>query len=174
MAVVTDPAACTGRVASTAPQGGGWTARRASPACPPGSRRRRPRRGRRCATASSRWRRGPRAPPSAKAPHRGPHAPPRPRRPPRGDHASEGGGHGLRNAALVAAGLAAAGGAAVVVTQNKDDAAASPPPSGSGLPATGVSGVYVGTETVNYSGGCVGTDDVVLNLQEGEACCRAS
>jgi hypothetical protein len=24
----------------------------------------------------------------------------------------------------------------------------------------------VGTETVTYSGGCVGTDDVVLNLQE--------
>jgi hypothetical protein len=29
-----------------------------------------------------------------------------------------------------------------------------------------VSGVYVGTETVNYAGGCVGTDDVVLNLRE--------
>ena len=38
--------------------------------------------------------------------------------------------------------------------------------AGSGLPPTGVSGVYVGTETVNYPGGCVGTDDVVLNLQE--------
>jgi hypothetical protein len=24
----------------------------------------------------------------------------------------------------------------------------------------------VGTETVNYAGGCMGTDDVVLNLQE--------
>jgi hypothetical protein len=75
----------------------------------------------------------------------------------------------LRNTALVAAGVAAAGGAAVAVSKNEE-------PQGtaailaSGLPPTGVSGTYVGIETVNYPGGCVGTDDVVLNLQEaGEA-----
>ena len=95
-----------------------------------------------------------------------PFSPPPP--PPRASAttASESGGHGLRNTALVAAGLAVAGGGVAVATQSKNDAAASPPPAGSGLPTTGVSGVYVGTESVSYSGSCVGTDDVVLNLQE--------
>jgi hypothetical protein len=76
----------------------------------------------------------------------------------------EGGGHGLRNTAIVV-GTAAAGGAAVALTR-QDEGGGGSPPTGSGLPPTGVSGVYVGTETVNYPGGCVGTDDVVLNLQE--------
>jgi hypothetical protein len=53
-----------------------------------------------------------------------------------------------------------------VALARRDEGTAEPAPSGSGLPPTGVSGVYVGTETINYSGGCVGTDDVVLSLQE--------
>ena len=56
----------------------------------------------------------------------------------------------------------------MVANQKNDGGAVTPPPVGSGLPASGVSGVYVGTETVNYSGGCLGTDDVVLNLQEAD------
>jgi hypothetical protein len=61
--------------------------------------------------------------------------------------------------------VAAAGGAAVAVTK-KDDGQGSAATSGNGLPTTGVSGIYVGTEAVNYPEGCVGTDDIVLNLQE--------
>jgi hypothetical protein len=74
-------------------------------------------------------------------------------------------GHGLRNSLIVGAGAAAAGGA-VVVSQGREDSGGPAATSGTGLPPTGPSGVYVGTETVNYPGGCIGTDDVLLNLQE--------
>jgi hypothetical protein len=69
----------------------------------------------------------------------------------------------------VGAGVAAAGGAALAISGNEDPGGGPAATTGTGLPPTGVSGVYVGTETVNYSGGCVGTDDVVLNLQAGRA-----
>jgi hypothetical protein len=71
----------------------------------------------------------------------------------------------LRNTALVVVGLAAAGGAAAVAAQ-KDDGSTPAASTGSGLPPTGVSGVYAGTETINYPGACAGTDDIVLSLQE--------
>jgi hypothetical protein len=35
-----------------------------------------------------------------------------------------------------------------------------------GLPAGGIGGVYVGSQTVNYGAGCSGVDDIVLNLRE--------
>ena len=76
-----------------------------------------------------------------------------------------GGGHGFRNAAIVLGGAAAAGGAAVAIRSSGGEAAP-PTTTGAGLPAGGVSGTYVGTESVVYSGSCTGTDDVVLNLQE--------
>jgi hypothetical protein len=65
----------------------------------------------------------------------------------------------------VGAGAAAAGGA-VVVAQGAKDSGGPNTTLGTGLPSTGASGVYVGTETINYAGGCVGVDDVVLSLQE--------
>jgi hypothetical protein len=71
----------------------------------------------------------------------------------------------LRNTALVVVGLGAAGGAAAVIAR-KEDGVPAAPNTGTGLPPTGVSGVYVGTETINYSATCSGTDDIVLNLQE--------
>jgi hypothetical protein len=89
-------------------------------------------------------------------------SPPPPAAPPAKDVS---GGHGLRNALIVGAGAAAAGGA-VAVAQGRKDPGGPAATLGTGLPPTGASGVYVGIETVNYPGGCVGTDDVVLNLQE--------
>ena len=169
VAVVADPAACPGRVASTSAAPGqraAWEAPAGEPRVPPGFEG---------TSSPASTGRAPAPPPTA-APH-APSAkgPPLPKPPPRmlpppesqaTTGAPKGGGHGLRNAAFVTLGLAAAGGAAVVATHTSDSSSTTPPPTGSGLPATGVSGVYVGTETVNYSAGCVGTDDVVLNLQE--------
>ena len=63
-------------------------------------------------------------------------------------------------------GAGAVAGGTVLVAREGDAGAATPSTSGSGLPASGVSGMYVGTETLNYSAGCVGTDDVVLHLQD--------
>lgn len=168
--VVTDPAACPGRVASTMPQGGAWTAPTGEPRVPPGFEGSAPpaAAGRPPAPPPPVASAAPAAPPSAKSPPRVPTAPPAlpPPSTAATTEAPKGGGHGLRNTALVATGLAAVGGGLIVATQDKGGTSASPPPSGSGLPASGVSGLYVGTESVNYSGGCVGTDDVVLNLQE--------
>ena len=168
VAVVADPATCPGRIASTAPgQRAAWDSPAGEPRVPPGFEGAAPpaRTGRVSAPPAA-------APPSPTAPSaKGPPPPPSPPRvaPTPGTKVTtqppKGGGHGLRTAALVTAGLAAAGGAAIVVTRNNGGTTATPP-KGSGLPPSGVSGVYVGTETVNYSGGCVGTDDVVLNLQE--------
>jgi hypothetical protein len=171
VAVVTDPAACPGRVASTTPgQGAAWTAPAGGPRVPPGFEGTAPpaSAGRPPAPPPAVAHTPPATAPSPKGPAPAP-TPPRTIPPPATTlttEAPKGGGHGLRNTALVAAGLAAAGGGVVVATQDKGGAAASPPPTGTGLPASGVSGVYVGTESVNYSGSCVGTDDVVLNLQE--------
>ncbi len=95
-------------------------------------------------------------------PTRRPVAPVEPAAPSTG--AATKGGHGLRNAAIVLGGAAAAGGAAEALRSEESG----PPPTtaGTGLPAGGVPGVYVGVETVVYSGSCTGTDDVVLNLQQ--------
>ena len=103
-------------------------------------------------------------PPPVSAPA-GPPArqPTTPSDPPAGD-----GGHGLRNAAIVIGGAAAAGGTALAIRSNGDPA--SPPATtGTGLPATGIPGTYVGTETIAYSGSCSGTDDIVLNLQQSSS-----
>ena len=172
VAVVADPTACPGRVASPAPgQRAAWDAPAGEPRVPPGFEGALP------PASAGRAPAPPRAAtptaPSVQGPLPAP-APPRVAPPAETKvqtQASTGGGHGLRTAALATAGLAtaglaAAGGAAIVVTQNGNGTTATPPPSGSGLPRSGVSGVYVGTETVSYSAGCVGTDDVVLNLQE--------
>ena len=165
VAVVANPTACRGRVASTAPgQRAAWDSPAGEPRMPPGFEGAEP-------PASNVG--SPALPPLAAStpttpPAKGaPPAPPRVAPPPdTGATTTRGGGHGHRTAALVTAGLAAAGGAAIVVTQNNGSTTATQRPAGSGLPPNGVSGVYVGTETVNYAGGCVGTDDVVLNLQE--------
>jgi hypothetical protein len=65
----------------------------------------------------------------------------------------------------VLGGAAAAGGAALAIGSGSERGAP-PPTTGSGLPASGIAGTYVGTETIEYSGSCTGTDDVVLNLQQ--------
>jgi hypothetical protein len=76
-----------------------------------------------------------------------------------------GAGKGRRTTALIVAGGAAAAGGAVAVAAR---GGASEPTTtlGSGLPPGGVSGVYVGTQSIAYAGGCSGLDDVVFNLQE--------
>jgi hypothetical protein len=76
-----------------------------------------------------------------------------------------GGGHGLRNAAIILGGAAAAGGGVVVARSSGGDSTP-PTTTGTGLPAGGVGGTYVGTESVVYSPSCTGTDDVVLHLQQ--------
>ncbi len=162
--VVADPATCPGRVAPAAPgQRAAWDSPAGAPRVPPGFEGTAP------PAAPTAVVPTPAAPPapSVKGPPTGPSSPralPRPETPPAAD-APKGGGHGLRTASLVTVGVAAAGGAAVAATR-KDESTAASPPAGSGLPATGVSGVYVGSETLNYAAGCAGTDDVVLSLQE--------
>ena len=157
--VASDAAACAGRPAPIAASGRAtWEAPPGAPRTPPGFEGARPP-GPRSTSASI-----PPPPPASGATT--PPAPPPRLQPPTASPAPAArdvGGHGLRNTAIVV-GTAAAGGAAVALTRK--DEGGSAPPTGSGLPPTGVSGVYVGTETVNYPGGCVGTDDVVLNLQE--------
>lgn len=157
--VASDAAACDGRPAPIAASGRAtWEAPPGAPRTPPGFEGTRPPAP---LSASAPVAPPPRSPSPGTAPMSPPRASPPAASP--APNTRDGGGHGLRNTAIVV-GTAAAGGAAVALTR-KDDGSGSPP-TGSGLPPTGVSGVYVGTETVNYPGGCVGTDDVVLNLQE--------
>lgn len=66
---------------------------------------------------------------------------------------------------IILGGAAAAGGTAVALRAS-DEPSTPATTMGSGLPSTGVAGVYVGIETITYSGTCTGTDDVVLNLQQ--------
>jgi len=166
VAVVAEREACAGAVASVAASAkdgrAAWDAPAGAPKMPPGFEGTPPS----TATATTGDRPAP-LPPPRKAEPVPPTAsrPPAPS-PPAAPAAPEtGGGHALRNVLIVGAGAAAAGGA-VVVAQNGQDSGGPATTSGTGLPSSGVSGVYVGRETVNYPGGCVGTDDVVLNLQE--------
>ena len=78
------------------------------------------------------------------------------------------GGHAARNLAIVAGAGAAAAGTAVAL-RNRGAATDGPPATtlGTGLPAGGIAGRYEGTETVDYPGGCRGTDDIVLSLDAG-------
>jgi hypothetical protein len=75
------------------------------------------------------------------------------------------GGHGLRNAVIVVGAAAAAGGTALALRSGGEQSGP-PATTGTGLPASGIAGTYVGTETIAYSGSCSGTDDLVLNLQQ--------
>jgi hypothetical protein len=170
VSVAPDAAACDGRPAPVATSGRAtWEAPPGAPRTPAGFEGARP--PAHPSTASvppptpaseATTKPAPRPPPGTPTtPMTPPRAPP-PSVPP-APATREGGGHGLRNTAIIV-GTAAAGGAAVALTR-KDEGGGGPP-AGSGLPPTGVSGVYVGTEAINYPGGCVGTDDVVLNLQE--------
>ncbi|HET9314255.1 MAG TPA: hypothetical protein VFQ51_01650 [Vicinamibacteria bacterium] len=77
-------------------------------------------------------------------------------------------GHGLRNAAIVVGGAAAAGGTALALRSGGAEGA-SPATTGSGLPPSGIPGLYVGTETITYSSSCSGTDDIVLELQQSSS-----
>jgi hypothetical protein len=94
-----------------------------------------------------------------------PLASPRPLPSPVPGEARSGGGHAVRNLAIVAGAGAAAGGAAVAL-RNRGGGGDAPPATtlGTGLPAGGIAGRYEGTETVDYPGGCTATDDVVLTL----------
>lgn len=162
VAVVTEAAACPGRVATIAKERATWDVPAGAPRIPPGFEgttavASTAPQGARATTATAP------APPSTTGPARP--APP-PSAPDAGSPSASGGGHGLRNVALVGLGVAAAGGAAVAISGDQDSGSGPAATTGTGLPPTGVSGVYVGTETVNYPGGCVGTDDIVLNLQE--------
>jgi hypothetical protein len=108
---------------------------------------------------------------TASVPARPPAPPPRatasPARPvPSG--ARTGGGHAVRNLAIVAGAGAAAGGTALALRNRTGGGIDAPPATtlGTGLPAGGIAGRYEGTETINYPGGCTGTDDVVLTLEQ--------
>jgi hypothetical protein len=151
--VVAEAGACVGRAATVAEGArASWQAPPGAPRTPPGFEGTLAKTARAAATPPAAA--SPRPVPRATAP-----APaPRPRAP------KESGGHGGRNALLVVAGAAAAGGTAVAVTRKAGEQ--SPATTlGTGLPQTGVPGVYVGTESLSYSPGCMGVDDVVLNLQ---------
>ncbi|MET0554634.1 MAG: hypothetical protein ABW221_16450 [Vicinamibacteria bacterium] len=113
----------------------------------------------------------PRAVEPARPPVREPRATPVPRaapEPARGAvpaEARSGGGHAVRNLAIVAGAGAAAGGTALALRNGGAAGDATPATTlGTGLPAGGIAGRYEGTETVNYPGGCTGTDDIVLTL----------
>jgi hypothetical protein len=166
--VVVDAATCPGRVASIAKERASWDGPAGAPRTPPGFEGTTAARGIASTASRPAMVTAPRIPTAAPPPPAGPAAPPLPSRPTPGAGSTipSSGGHGLRNVAIVGAGVAALGGAAVAISGNENQSGGPAVTSGSGLPPTGVSGVYVGTETVNYSGGCVGTDDVVLNLQE--------
>jgi len=159
VAVAADASACAGRPAPVEEKvRASWEAPAGAPRTPPGFE------GTRSA-GSSTGAAAPVAPPLT-APATKPPGP-RPAPAAATPRPATGGGHGRRNAliAVVAAGAAAAGGTAVLANRNEGSGAPATT-LGTGLPATGVAGVYIGTETVNYPGGCVGVDDVVLNLQE--------
>jgi hypothetical protein len=96
-------------------------------------------------------------------PRAAPQAPPLP-----ATEARAGGGHAVRNLAIVAGAGAAAGGTALALRNRGGGGIDAPPATtlGTGLPAGGIAGRYEGTETINYPGGCTGTDDVVLTLEE--------
>ena len=161
--VAADAAACPGRPASVA-EGvrAAWQAPAGAPRIPPGFE------GTRAGTARASAPAPPvaappttaRAPAPARPQPKGTPAPTPPPRP-----TAQGGGHGARNTLLVLAGAAAAGGAAVAATREPSSPQTPATTLGTGLPAGGVAGVYVGTESVSYSAACTGIDDVVLNLQ---------
>jgi len=78
------------------------------------------------------------------------------------------GGHAVRNLAIVAGAGAAAAGTALALRNGAAEPDGPPATTlGTGLPAGGIAGRYEGTETVNYPGGCTGTDDIVLTLDAG-------
>jgi hypothetical protein len=162
--VAADASACGGRPAPIA------RGVRAAYEAPPGAPGRAPGfEGRPPATASAPA--DPPAPRAADAPPPRPAAPP-PRAAPRPTPGPSpapaelrSGGHAVRNLAIVAGAGAAAAGTALAL-RNRGAAAEGPPATtlGTGLPAGGIAGRYEGTETVDYPGGCRGTDDVVLTL----------
>jgi hypothetical protein len=162
--VVADASSCAGRLAALADGRATWDVPAGAPRTPPGFEGTDVSPGSASLAASPTTARP--APPAPRPATPPPSASPTAATPASANPAPGGGGHGLRTVAIVGAGVAAAGGAAVVVAGNQESGGAPAATTGTGLPLTGVSGVYVGTETVNYPGGCVGTDDVVLNLQE--------
>jgi hypothetical protein len=170
--VVGEAAQCPGRVASAAKQVKPvWEAPAGAPRVPPGFEgARAPQAASPGPAVASQASPAPPAP-AAAAPRAAAPAPPPPMRPvsppPTTPAAArEGGGSGARTFGLLAAGAGAAAGGAVLATRGEGGGDSATAPSGSGLPPGGVSGRYVGTETLTYAGGCVGTDDVVLNLQD--------
>ena len=164
--VAADAGSCPGRPAPVAdgPRAS-WEAPPGAPRTPPGFE------GSRVKVAAAEVG-PPAAAPVTQPPAVPPVARPAPKTPPpaptaRPRAAKGGGGHGARNALLAVVGAGAAGGAAVAVSRRAGEETPATT-LGSGLPATGVSGVYVGSENVTYSGNCTGVDDVVLNLQGSE------
>jgi hypothetical protein len=89
--------------------------------------------------------------------------PAEPARPAASPAPSTGGGGRGRSVLLVAGGAAVVGGGVVAATRSGGAPATT---LATGLPAGGIGGVYVGSETVNYGAGCSGVDDIVLNLRE--------
>jgi hypothetical protein len=148
--------ACPGPSAPIASGRASWKAPAGAPRTPPGFE------GSRLRVAGASGRPAPSATP-APAVAATPRPPVAPALPP-AEPAGAKGGHGLRNAAIVLGGAAAAGGAALAIRSGSDSVPATT--MGSGLPSSGIAGTYVGTESINYSGSCTGTDDVVLNLQQ--------
>jgi hypothetical protein len=154
--------ACAGAAPIAAGQRAAWDVPAGAPRTPPGFEGSRARPASQAVVDAPR----PTPPKTVAATPRAPERVPAPAPPPVAAKPEGGsGGHGLRNAAIVLAGAAAAGGAAVVV-RSRDDPGAPATTLGAGLPASGIAGTYVGTESITYSGSCTATDDIVLNLQQ--------
>jgi hypothetical protein len=164
--------ACPGRAAPVGTTRATWESPEGAPRTPPGFEGSRVR----VVAAEDRSTAAPApTPPPPVTPRAGPPAPVASSPPPPvpaslagSDPPDRQGGHGLRNMAIVVGGAAAAGGAALAV-RSSDDQGSPPATTGSGLPVSGISGTYLGTETITYSGSCSGTDDIVLDLQQSSS-----